>query len=253
MNKTKITSFPVRRWALITGGGVLTASYLFVIFEFTQFSWDALADMDWNTLGAFLGGVFAPLAFLWFVIAFFFQSFEITQNTLALKLQADEMKSAVEQASRQTQSMAETAQYQREDMLLRTYETYMAMLASCAANIYAIFRVKEVNESNADRSWSATDLLVKLWGRFAAGEKEVFSSLTISPQHNGQNEVEKIAFLLSFVPDVRRHMIRFTEVYEEFSRRLSTLEPNGTFTHVIESGDIGRMYRAIKQNGLVGS
>ncbi len=46
--------------------------------------------------GDFFAGVFAPLAFLWFVIAVLMQREELRQNSEALRLQAAELKSVVE-------------------------------------------------------------------------------------------------------------------------------------------------------------
>ena len=40
-----------------------------------------------ETLGNFLEGAFAPLAFLWLVIGYFLQKKELVQNTTAIKMQ----------------------------------------------------------------------------------------------------------------------------------------------------------------------
>lgn len=55
---------------------------------------------DLNAWGDFFAGFFAPLAFLWLVLGYLQQGDELRQSTLALKLQAEELKNSVEQQSR---------------------------------------------------------------------------------------------------------------------------------------------------------
>jgi hypothetical protein len=78
-------------------GAVLTASYL-LFWGFVTFDrWPAIQSMALNNMGDFLGGAFAPLAFLWLVLGFLQQGIELRQNSEALRLQADELKNSVEQ------------------------------------------------------------------------------------------------------------------------------------------------------------
>lgn len=51
--------------------------------------------LDLNELGDFFAGVFAPLAFFWFILAFIQQQKELQQNTEALQAQAREFKESV--------------------------------------------------------------------------------------------------------------------------------------------------------------
>lgn len=55
------------------------------------------ADLTLNEWGDFIAGAFAPLAFFWLVVGYFQQGEELGQNTQALRLQAQELKAAVEQ------------------------------------------------------------------------------------------------------------------------------------------------------------
>jgi len=56
-----------------------------------------IKEMKPNEWGDFLAGTFAPLAFMWLVFGYKQQGEELKQNTIALRLQADELKNNVEQ------------------------------------------------------------------------------------------------------------------------------------------------------------
>ena len=62
-----------------------------------------------NEIGDFVAGAVAPLAFFWFILAYFQQSEEIKANTAALRTQRDEMERQVEAMSEQTAALARTA------------------------------------------------------------------------------------------------------------------------------------------------
>jgi hypothetical protein len=53
-----------------------------------------ITSLQPNHLGDFLAGVFGPIAILWLILGFFQQGMELRQNSQALKLQAEELKSS---------------------------------------------------------------------------------------------------------------------------------------------------------------
>lgn len=73
----------------------VTVVYLLVVFAITDLS--EYKDLQLNEKGDLLAGVFSPLAFLWLVYGYLQQGQELKQNTLALSLQAQELKNSVEQ------------------------------------------------------------------------------------------------------------------------------------------------------------
>lgn len=68
-----------------------------------------LLALPLNEIGDFLAGAFAPLAFIWFVIAYAQQGEELRQNTAALSAQYEEMKKAAEQATIQADALGQEA------------------------------------------------------------------------------------------------------------------------------------------------
>lgn len=77
---------------------VATIIYLLFIFKATELR--EFIDLELNAKGDFLAGVFAPLAFLWLVFGYYQQGQELKQNTVALRLQAHELKNAVDEQKR---------------------------------------------------------------------------------------------------------------------------------------------------------
>lgn len=62
-----------------------------------------------NEIGDYIAGAVAPLAFLWFILAYYQQSEEIKANTAALQTQRDEMARQVQAMADQTAALSRTA------------------------------------------------------------------------------------------------------------------------------------------------
>lgn len=125
-------------------------------------------NMAPNTWGDFMAGAFAPLAFLWLVIAFFQQGVLLKQNTKsidiqqqelqnnneilklqhkelqestkALTLQYEEMKKAAEQAALQSAAIAANEMHARRDTFMRVAEFLERDMYYCAGEIF--FRIQ---------------------------------------------------------------------------------------------------------------
>lgn len=78
-------------------GVLLSAIYLIWVAVLVLPKLCSLTQMDLNSIGDFLAGIFGPLAFLWLVLGYFQQGSELKQNNEALKMQASELKASVNQ------------------------------------------------------------------------------------------------------------------------------------------------------------
>lgn len=85
------------RWIGIAGG-LFTVGYLAFWGIVIHGRWATIQEMELNDVGDFLGGAFAPLAFLWLVLGFLQQGIELRQNSAALRLQAKELHTAAAHA-----------------------------------------------------------------------------------------------------------------------------------------------------------
>lgn len=102
------------RW-LYVAGGVLTFLYLVILAIYCVDRWAEIRAMPPNNIGDFFAGAFSPMAFAWLVLGFIQQGIELRQNSAALILQAEELRSAATHAG----AMVEL---QRKEFELRIQE-----------------------------------------------------------------------------------------------------------------------------------
>jgi hypothetical protein len=79
---------------LSTIGIVVTLAYIALLLWMFGGRLDELKSLQPNHLGDFLAGAFGPLAILWLILGFFQQGVELRENSRALDLQAEELKSS---------------------------------------------------------------------------------------------------------------------------------------------------------------
>lgn len=97
---------------------------VFVVWVRWPFSLQTLRAISINELGDFLAGVFGPLMLLWLILGFMLQRKELSQNTAALQLQADELKKSVEQHKELVEVTKEQVQIDIKSHQLTEMESY---------------------------------------------------------------------------------------------------------------------------------
>lgn len=95
-------------------GFALTAAYLVLIGAYCVGVWDAVGMLTPDQLGNALGGVFAPLAFLWLVLGFLQQGQELRNSANALWLQGRELQASVEQQRELVNVTREQLEHERQ-------------------------------------------------------------------------------------------------------------------------------------------
>lgn len=123
------------RWLYIAGGA-LTLIYLAALAWYSVGRWAEIRVMQPNNLGDFLSGSFSPLAFAWLVLGFIQQGIELRQNSTALLLQAEELRTAAMHAG----AMVEL---QRKDFELRIQELEEARKKADASKVSQAKRREE--------------------------------------------------------------------------------------------------------------
>ncbi len=159
------------------------------------------ANMTPNTWGDFMAGGFAPLAFLWLVVAFFQQGELLRQNTKsidiqqqelqnnneilklqheelqastkALTLQYEEMKKAAEQAAVQAKAISANETHARRDVLFRFIELIETDLSQLTSEMLRMV---------------SHDAFVKAREEYEAGLKGSFSFALLENLKPGQAE-----------------------------------------------------------------
>src|SRR5215471_14525595 len=90
-----------------------TASQIYYIVHVVGF--EHFVDEGPPSVGGFLEGAFAPLAFLWLVIGFYLQREELQRSSRSIDLQYQEMRRATEQAELQARAIAANELHARQE------------------------------------------------------------------------------------------------------------------------------------------
>lgn len=115
----KDTLLKIGYWS--SGGWVVFWVLLFLFYSISGMN--TLFGMKLNEIGDFFAGILSPLALGWLILGFLLQKAELEQNTEALQLQADELRSQVEA----TQSaIANSDQIGIENTLRNMLEIHLA-------------------------------------------------------------------------------------------------------------------------------
>ncbi|UUS56632.1 MULTISPECIES: hypothetical protein [unclassified Acinetobacter] len=98
---------------LIIGISITVIWFLVIVLFCVQNNF-VFTNRELNSLGDFLAGIFAPVAFLWLILGYLQQGKQLDQNTKALEqqekalqLQIEEMKNGIEQQKQLVQTQKE--------------------------------------------------------------------------------------------------------------------------------------------------
>lgn len=113
----------------------LTSIWLITGFIYVSSSvgWAGFVNLPVEEVGSFLEGAVALLAFLWLVIGYFLQQQEPIQNTQTVRARAKEIDRTAEQTVIQSEELAASETYARQEATLRLAETMRHQLGGYAA------------------------------------------------------------------------------------------------------------------------
>lgn len=107
--------------------------------------WKTFGELKPNTLGDFLAGTFAPLAVIWFIVAYLLQKRELNFNTRTLSEQVSELKKHSGFIEQESKSM-------EKDVFIAST---LVLLQGVVSNIEGISReVTTWDDDMYDRAWS---------------------------------------------------------------------------------------------------
>ncbi|MFV5413866.1 hypothetical protein [Acinetobacter baumannii] len=85
---------------------ILSGAYFFAVFHFFGLSIDKIKGMEPNEIGDFFAGIFSPLAFFFLIVGYI-------QNTMALRMQSQELKASTDALKQQVTEMKESVDQQK--------------------------------------------------------------------------------------------------------------------------------------------
>jgi uncharacterized membrane protein YciS (DUF1049 family) len=231
---------PIRRadWRMRISLG-LTIAWLVLGFTYisTVVGWGAFAQQTAPSLGGFLEGAFAPLAFLWLVVGFFLQQQQLHENTRTIEKQLEEMRRTAELAEVQARAIAADELHSRQDTFLRIKELVDEQLGMISGWIVT-------------SRFAGEDDVMTLWLRGARGENTAFSLDLIRRCLPGYNDPGEVLW----GTEIRtKHTLRFIEAFERLIGAGEGCDRNGMIVAALRESAHGRVYRMMVESAPEGA
>lgn len=215
-------------WRVILGGVLTTAwitaglTYLLGIV-----GWGNFIDLPTGSIGSFLEGAFAPLAFLWLVIGHFMQQKEITSNTKAINLQ--------EKSARRLEL------HSRRDSYFKLLTLVQDQLGSIASFHYFSVFGPSGTEKMSFEEFSDNR------AHTSAGDHSYFIRLMTVESFNLREDPEAIQDMY-FGTDIRtRHTNNYVKTFERLLNSAREVDQDDMISNALLHGSAsGRQYRIIK-------
>ncbi len=222
-------------WRVWLGLG-LTFGWLILgyIYVETTVGWERFRHLPVDSLGNFLEGGFAPLAFLWLVIGYFLQQRELAQNTEVLRM-------SVQQAEIQSQNMTASEVHARQETFLRVTQTVRQQLGTIVGFLFISSQSALADGSVTNEEQS------KLFAQLSQNDPEVFSRRMLETHIAADNEEAR--FRLFYGTAVRaRHSNNFIHVFERLITRAKEVDSDQLICDALYSTSHGLVYGIAKRH-----
>lgn len=188
---------------LIWLGVSITVVWLFVLSKYVAntIGWSNIGHAPIETVGNFLEGAFAPLAFLWLVIGYFLQKKELMQNTDAIRMQHVEIQKSADQAVIQSEAIRASEMHARKQSFPQIAESVRQQLGAISAFLFLS------SQGATSNGLITAEKIGELWGSLNNTDPEGFtrSLLQLSFTHG-----ERYAYKLLYGTEIRtRHSESF--------------------------------------------
>jgi hypothetical protein len=194
--------------------------------------WTDFVRQNAPSLGSFLEGAFAPLAFLWLVVGFFLQQKQLTENTKTIQMQLTEMRRTAKQAEVQSRAIAADELHSRQDTFMRVVEMVREQLGNLGGWI-----VTNHLEGGED--------MAELWTAMGRGDPGVFSRRIIWWCYTG--EVSPREFFYG-TEVCARHTQLFIRAFERLEASGAQCDPDGMISEALQDSAHGRVYRLMVEH-----
>ena len=198
--------------------------------------WSDFVRQPAESLGGFLEGAFAPLAFLWLVIGFFLQQRELRNNNEAIRAQFEQMRRSAESAEVQARAIRDNALHQQQETTLMVADRVYRQLGSVVGLLWM--------SSQYGPEGTATDEQVgDLWTRLGA-DPEAFARQFMS-LYLQADPVD--AWDLFFATETRqRHSTTILETFERLLEKIRPCDPDGLIEDAVLGSGHGILYQRIQ-------
>ena len=237
-NQRDSTGLSARRGQQVRVGLVLTALWLGVgmLYIATSLGWTGFLRLPLGDLGDFLGGAFAPLAFLWLVLGLFLQQRELAANNFAIQRQFEIMQRTADQAEIQTRAIAANELHARQDTFMDVAQLVMSQLEVIAGMLF-------ISSQGTPGDGIVPDEEVDLmFARLSSGESSVFSRRMILLRVRLDDPREAWALFYG-TPIRQQHCETYIRSFERLLRSAAACDPDGMIVDAMNGNAQGRLYR----------
>jgi len=228
-------------WLLWLGLG-LTAFWvglqLFYIVDIVGFQ--HFVDEGPPSVGGFLEGAFAPLAFLWLVVGFFLQREELQRSSRAIDLQYHEMRRTAEQAEVQARAIAANELHARQEAFLRIAELIHQQLGTTCGLL--VMSSQTVDTGGTLDSAAAQ----AMWSALGNGDRFVFGRALMGAHFRRDEDRESWELFWS-TPIRTRHSTNFCSVFERMLERARSCDPDGLLVETLNGSTHGQVFMVMQQ------
>ena len=221
---------------LIWFGLVITTGWLLMLSLYVSntIGWDNIGSAPIETVGNFLEGAFAPLAFLWLVIGYFLQKKELMQNTDAIKMQYVEIQKSADQAEIQAEAIKASEVHARRQSFLQVAESVKQQLGGIAAFLFLS------SQGGMENGLVTDEEIGNLWGSLNNTDPEGFSRKLLQLRFR---QGQSYAYKLLYGTEVRtRHCNNFIFNFERLMSVADEADESGMIKDAIMGGAHGRLY-----------
>jgi uncharacterized protein YneF (UPF0154 family) len=203
--------------------------------------WDAFVTQPTDSLGGFLEGAFAPLAFLWLVIGFFLQQRELRNNNEAIRAQYEQMRRTAENAEIQARAIRANALHQQQETTLLVADRVHKQLGAVVGLLWMSSQfVGEHPDVSEDR-------VTELWSRMGMGDSEAFARNFMALYFRNREDRAALHDLF-FGTDVRRrHSETILQVFGRLLEKVRECDPDGMIEDALRGSAHGMLYGFIEE------
>jgi hypothetical protein len=209
--------------------------YIVDVIGFARF-----VDEGPPSVGGFLEGAFAPLAFLWLVIGFFLQREELQRSSRAIDLQYREMRRATEQAELQARAIAANELHSRQEAFLRLSELIHQQLAATLGQLFMSSQVVGAGGTVGPEETQA------MWSALGSGDRFVFGRALVGAHILGDRGHDSWSLFWS-TPIRTRHSERFLQVFARMLERARACDADGLLVETLLGSVHGQLYLLLQQ------
>ena len=232
----ELTSTRDSTWLLWLGlalTGFWVGLQLFYILDIVGFQ--HFVDEGPPSVGGFLEGAFAPLAFLWLVVGFFLQREELQRSSRAINLQYREMRRATEHAESQARAIAGSEMHARQEAFLRLVDLIQRQLASVAGLLFMSSQTVAAGGDTPDDETAA------MWTQLGNGDVFVFGRGLMRAHFRGDGGRDTWALFWS-TPIRTRHSENFMRIFDRMIARARECDTDGLLAETLHGSTHGQLY-----------